>query len=194
MGAKIDTMVRAALTADDRPIVGVVGMDAAGETGTCGLCVVRLDGVGREWMAGPPVDARTFRWLGERVARLCAPGTRVVMVAEKDAFGPSVGRKLGIGIGAIQGLLLDLNAIAPLSRVDIASVTWRGPSGIPRGLGRAASKAAAIQVALPFTGVPVAADAAEAILIAEWGRRAIAKAAKYAEARAPRTRTGALVR
>ncbi len=171
MGSKADAQLRAAITNDDRPIVGVVGMDAAGETGVCGLCVVSLDGKYREWYAGPPVDARTFRWLGERVAKLCAPGERVVMVAEMDAFGPSIGRKLGIGIGAIQGLLLDLNAIAPLTRVDIASVTWRGSAGIKRGMGRAEAKRAAIAAAVPIIGFETYADAAEAIHIAEWGRR-----------------------
>lgn len=171
-GAK---QLAAALAADDRPIVGVVGMDAAGETGTCGLCVVSVEGRTRDWYAGPPVDARTFDWLGKRVAKLCPPGTRVIMFAESDAFGNGNGRKLGIGVGAVQGLLLDLNAIAPLSRVDLASRTWRAHAGITV-VGRAECKAAAVKKAYPYVGATIPADGAEAVLIAECGRSLIRKA------------------
>lgn len=173
-----------ALESDDRPIVAVVSMDPAGETGECGLCVwgrqdwyfvdasvgseqQRPDAAPRAHLprlwSGNPLSAAAFMWLGTEVAAACRQAERVLFVAESDAFGPSVARKLGIGIGALQGLLLDLNAIPPKSRVDVASVTWRDACGVS-GHGRTSLKARACELAKPYTGGKLVADhAAEAL-------------------------------
>ena len=168
-----------AIECDDRPIVGVVALDPAGETGDCGLVVWGRDAwrdsshvdeaVRRAsqpaWWVGNPMSVAAFQWLGTEVAGLCPQATRVLLVAESDAFGPSVARKLGIGIGGLQGLLLDLNAISVRSRVDVASVTWRAAVGV-RASGRDGLKARACKLAAPFVGGKLIPDhAAEALQI-----------------------------
>jgi hypothetical protein len=172
---------------DERPVVGVVFMDPAGVTGTCGLAVVSghipSDPawgalVDVPHYAGPPCDQRTFRWLADAVSKLCRPAApglpygRVIFAAEQDAFGPSIGRKLGIGIGAIEGTLVDINAIPVNSRVDVSSVTWRRLAGMPARQGRKGYKERAIAMAKPYVGgVDIDGNAAEAVLggLAVWG-------------------------
>lgn len=112
------------------------------------------------------------------MSELTPAGSRAVLVVESDAFGPSVARKLGIAIGAVEGLLIDINAIVPGTRRDVASVTWRKatlPAGT-RGEGRAAAKRAAVGRATAMLkerygiAVDLPVDAAEALLILEWAR------------------------
>jgi hypothetical protein len=197
VGARFHARLRdvyEAAARDERPVVGVVFMDPAGVTGTCGLAVVsgaepyvRVDGDYIELApryapvphyAGPPCDQRTFRWLADEVSKLCRPAApglpygRVIFAAEQDAFGPSIGRKLGIGIGAIEGTLVDINAIPVNSRVDVSSVTWRRLAGMPARQGRKGYKERAIAMAKPYVGgVDIDGNAAEAVLggLAVWG-------------------------
>ena len=164
-------------------VAAVVGLDPA-YSGPLGLAV--LTKPGKEL---PVVHANgTFaamelgiqRWLGDVLSAVCRPGERVVLVAEQDAFGGcGVARKLGIGIGIVHGLLLDLNALEPSygerGRIDVQSSTWR--SVLPRGARhpkgsakerRAALKAAAVAYVLERFGLNLPSDAAEAVCIATW--------------------------
>jgi hypothetical protein len=149
-------------------------MDAA-YTGRTGLAVIALEPE-LPATARPAVwsgDARSvecFRWLGSEVAKRTKAGERAQLIVESDAFGPSVARKLGIAIGNIEGLLVDLNATPPGTRVDVASATWRrvvlGKS-LPKGR-KALKDAARAHVSMRW-GLDLDADAAEALCILEWG-------------------------
>lgn len=166
----------------DRPITVIIAMDAA-YSGPTGLALARIDGTDRGVGGAPPrytqgpVLAGTDmqRWLGLQVAELIKPGERGLLVVESDAFGPSVARKLGIAIGVVEGLLLDIGAIAPQSRIDVASVTWRSEMGVvAKGAGRAAAKRAAVMrmtsTLAERWGIvqPLAVDEAEALFILSW--------------------------
>lgn len=161
----------------DRPLVTLIAMDPA-YTGDTGLAVIGLEPSGvrgqPEVWAGPARSAECFRWLGETVARLTPRGTRAHLVTESDGYGPGIARKLGIAVGAVEGLLLDLNAIVPGTREDVSSGTWRralwGRSGVPKG--RDAKKAKAQRHALKRWGIPdLGPDASEALCILEWALR-----------------------
>lgn len=120
-----------------------------------------------------------YRWLGDTLASVCRPGERVVLVTEADAFGSlTVARQLGIAVGVVEGLLLDLNALDPDTRVDVRTATWRqvlGKLKPHKGAGRAAQKAAAVAWVKATHGVEMPHDAAEAVCIAEWWARAHAE-------------------
>lgn len=168
----------------NRPIAAVVGLDPA-YSGNAGLAILVRpqlpSGAGlatlHAYRSCKLLDVATQRWLGDTIAEVCRPGECVAFVCESDAFGGhAVARKLGIGIGIVQGLLLDLNATDPDGRVDVATSTWRTVVKLPRGRGRivkgegrALAKARAVAFAeyrFGLTGMPV--DAAEAACIAEW--------------------------
>lgn len=166
----------------DRPIVGVVGMDVA-YSGKSGFCVlphpVLKPGFALQWREGLSITEATSTWLGEACASLCRPGERLLFVAEADAFGgQAVARKLGMAVGAIEGLLLDLHAIEPDTRIDAYQATWRRatltvpatPGGKVRPLprGRATLKRAAIAEAERRYGIRMPEHAAEGTLIATW--------------------------
>lgn len=116
----------------------------------------------------PVLTAAAMRWVGERCAEVCRPGERIVFASEATAFGSkSVCRKLGIGVGAVEGLLVDLNAIDEESRVDFAAKTWRSLAGIAAGGGRLKLKERAIRRAEELFGVVgLYDDEAEAACIA----------------------------
>lgn len=116
------------------------------------------------------MSVESQRWLGDRVSEVCRPGERVVFVAENTAFGGhAVARKLGIGVGVVEGLLLDLNAIDPDSRVDVATNAWRAAtSGNGGGRDRAKRRCVAWARAMYGLAEDPAVDAAEAIGIATW--------------------------
>lgn len=162
----------------DRPIVGVVAQDPALE-GPCGLTVRRWDAV-PECVSIPVRSVAVFRWLGDAVARACRVGERLAFVTERDAFGPSVARKLGIAVGIVEGLLVDLNAVEAESRIDVVSAHWRTVLGkptkdtieaMPAPRRRAAWKAAAVAWAQREFGLELTHDAAESLAISEWYRR-----------------------
>jgi hypothetical protein len=123
-------------------------------------------------------DVGVYRWLGDQVSEVCLPGERVVLVSERDSFGSlSVARQLGIAIGVVEGLLLDLNALDPDSRVDVPTSTWRAMLGahkpsftadMPKAARRGALKQAAISHVLARFGARLPHNAAEAVCIAEW--------------------------
>lgn len=176
-----------------RPIAAVVGLDAA-YSGPAGLSVLARKPDGAVflagWRTGSLREVGTYRWLGDVLGgseAVCRPGERVVLVAESDAFGGmAVARKLGRGVGAIEGLLLDLNATDPDSTVDVTTTTWRTAirladgRGCPKGIGRVVAKQRAIEFVeerYGVAGMPV--DAAEATCIATWwSDRDIAQAAE----------------
>lgn len=167
------TTRRIAARGSDRAIVGVVGHDPA-RTGPCGLAILAHPTLkpGRPPMVrqGPVMSQATFKWLGEAVADLCRPGERVLLVCESDAFGPSVARALGMSVGAVEALLLCINAIEPETRVDVSQATWRRAvlPKLPRG--RDALKAAAVRECRRRYSMPgLGADEAEALLIATYG-------------------------
>lgn len=113
----------------DRPIVGAVVLDPA-YSGPSGLAVGRWDTTPASWQ-GDILTTGATRWLGDAVTDVCRPGERLVFVAESSAFGGfGVARMLGIAVGAAEGLLIDLNAIEPRTRVDVAAQTWRAALGI----------------------------------------------------------------
>lgn len=125
------------------------------------------------WNA-PVLTAAAMRWVGERCAEVCRPGERLVFAAEATVFGGrSVCRKLGIGVGAVEGLLVDLNAIDEESRVDWSVQSWRAACGIPKGLGRKRAKLRAIKEAKRLFGVELYDDEAEAALIGWATHRAL---------------------
>lgn len=150
-----------------RPIAAVVGMDPAYK-GDAGLCVWRVGAdAPHEWYSGPAIDARTFMWLGNRVAEVCEPGTRVVLAVESNAYGSGIARQLGRAAGAIEGLLVDLNAIESGSVIDVAASEWRRAAGLEGVTGRAALKRAAVNKAAEYAGSATGMDhnAAEATLL-----------------------------
>jgi hypothetical protein len=168
-----------ALTADQRPVAGVVALDPA-VRGDLGLCVwPRGADAPLDWYAGRAFDHRTTMWLGTTVARLCTPGTRVIFTAESNAFGARVSRALGRAVGCIEGLLVDINAMAPGTLVDVSAYTWRAHAGIAHVKGRASLKKAAVEAAALWApGMPV--DAAEACLLARCVDAEIGKALRRA--------------
>lgn len=116
------------------------------------------------------MDVTSQCWLEARVAEVCRPGERVVLVAESTAFGGhAVARKLGIGVGVVEGCLLYINALDPDSRMDVATNAWRAATS-GNGGGRARAKRRCVSWARAMYGLtedpPV--DAAEAIGIATW--------------------------
>lgn len=165
---------------EDRPVVGVVSLDPA-YAGPAGIVVRSTLEPPRAalWTRAMPVrSTRLFRELGDALVAICRPGERLAFVAERDAFGPSVARKLGIATGIVEGLLVDLNAVAPESRVDVASHVWRKVLG--RGAAervgayktatarRKAWKREAVGWAQRVHGLELGPDAAEALAISEW--------------------------
>lgn len=78
-------------------------------------------------------------------------------------------RKLGIGVGVVEGLLLDLNALDSDSRVDVATSTWRAATS-GNGGGREAAKRRCVAWARKLYGLSEdpTVDAAEAMGIATW--------------------------
>lgn len=138
----------------DRPIVGAVCLDPAyAESSRSGVAVGRFDqGENRlaDWYKGPISGSfdvfthRFFRWLGDAVVSVCQPGERLVLVAESTAFGPSIARKLGMACGCVEGLLIDLNAVEPRTRVDVSERVWRRKLGFD-GVGRTALKRQALE-------------------------------------------------
>lgn len=149
-GTTFEERLAHALTCDDRQVAAVVWVDPSTETGRTGIAVCAINATGDEPTAiyaygGPPMSTVTFRWLGETVAAVCGQGERVILGAEQDAYA-GVARALGVTVGALEGLLLDLNAVAAGSRVDVQSVTWRNGAGI-RARGRPAKKAQALAIA-----------------------------------------------
>lgn len=196
---KFTTELRAALSADDRPIAGVVFCDPSvpgslkGKTGIAVVGIgVQVDhyvvGASPKWMSGAPMSQVTFRWLGDAVSAICGKGERIIFAAESDAFGNGIGRGLGLAIGAMEGLLIDLNAVTPGTRLDVASVTWRAGAGVsaavkanpdPELSGRENAKAHAVRMAtVLLNGITPGLDhnAAEAVLAACWLRKLILKA------------------
>lgn len=175
---ELSDAIDAALALDDRPVVGVVWCDPSvpgSAKGQTGLAVYGWEAKVPSWYSGVPISQEAFRWLGRRVARICKRGERVLYAAEKDAFGPSVGRGLGISVGVFEGLLVDLNAIATDTRLDIASVTWRRGAGVD-AKGRDAVKAQAVKLARAQLGpraTGITDHAAEAVLAATWLRALI---------------------
>lgn len=172
--SQVRKTLAAAYSADDRRIVGVVGLDPS-LRGSLGLCVWRLDDDAplAYWSGPAPLVCGGFAttaWLGSQVSRSCEPGERLVLAAESNAFGARVGRALGRVVGSVEGLLLDLNAIAPETLVDVAAYTWRHAAGIATIRGRARLKEAAVDAAARYsaaaTGMPH--DAAEATLLARY--------------------------
>jgi hypothetical protein len=126
----------------------------------------------------PVRSVRLFRELGDAVVEACPPGCRLAFVAERDAFGPSVARKLGICIGIVEGLLVDMQAVAAESRIDVTSSQWRRvfhaeerrrvealKTSTAR---RKAWKALAVAWAQQRFGLELGPDAAEALAISEW--------------------------
>lgn len=186
---KFATDLTAALVADDRPIAGVVWCDASvpgSLKGKTGLAVAPIiqgmkawvpGGHDPLWMSGAPMSQVTFRWLGDAVSRVCGKGERIIFAAESDAFGNGIGRGLGLAIGAMEGLLIDLNAVTPGTRLDVASRTWRAGAGVT-AVGRPEAKAQAMLLALRLLGTSEGLDhnAAEAVLAACWLRKLILKA------------------
>ncbi len=175
---------------DPRPVVGVVAQDPA-YTGLCGLVVRRFTtGTGvydATLVHATSIHVRSpklFRWLGDAVAACCRPGERLAFVAEGNAYGSlSVARQLGIAIGIVEGTVVDCNAVAAESRVDVDTRVWRtvftakalaagrkahpGNSKVNR---RNALKAAAVWWAKQTFGLELGPDAAEALAISEWAR------------------------
>lgn len=128
----------------DRPIVGAVCLDPAyAESSRSGVAVGR-------WGETPVSTGRDvfthwfFRWLGDAVVATCRPGERLVLVTESTAFGPSIARKLGMACGCVEGLLIDLNAVEPRTRVDVSERVWRKQLGFD-GVGRTALKRQALE-------------------------------------------------
>lgn len=163
----------AKLVTEARPVAAIVGLDPAysGPTGLSVLVRTKDGGVKLHAHGSfPALELGIQRWLPDVVAQVCRPGERVVLVSECDAFGGhAVARKLGIGIGVVQGLLTDLNAIDPDSRVDVSQGTWRKlMPGFKHGMGRAAAKACAIKWVESTYKVTMPADEAEAVVIASW--------------------------
>lgn len=175
----------------DRPLTTIVALDAA-YSGMTGLAVGRLDEPSSHvrWWSGLALGTEMSEWLGPVVAELTPPGSRAVLVAEADAFGPSVARKLGITIGAVEGLLLDLNAVVQGTRLDVQSRTWRsgtwGAAEVKRvaGLGKAKARkewkakavARALELLAPFRPDPSGNwthDAAEALVILDWAKQKV---------------------
>lgn len=176
-----------------RPIAGILGMDPA-YSGPAGLAVLVRGPVleatvkprgkaAKDYVPvpeahqqgvylhahrnAPVLTAGAMRWLGERAAEVCRPGERLLFATESTTFGGrDVCRKLGIGVGAVEGLLVDLNAIDEESRLDWACQSWRSACGIPKGLGRKRSKLKAIKRAQELFGVELYDDAAEAACVA----------------------------
>lgn len=171
---------------DARPVVGAASIDPA-YSGPCGLVVRRWStGTGLldagSCIALPVRSPKLFRWLTEAVAKVCRPGERLAFIAEADAFGGhAVARKLGIAIGIVEGTLVDCNAVAPESRVDVYTSQWRSVLGRARlakveqlksrPARRKALKAAAVDWARETFGVELAPDAAEALAINVWAER-----------------------
>lgn len=156
----------------DRPIVGVVGLDPA-RVGPGGLAVLPhptlKPGHVLQHRQGLIVTEATSDWLGEACAALCRPGERVLLVCESDAFGPSIARQLGMAVGAMEMLLLDLHAIEPETRVDVSQATWRRAVFAKLPKGRKVLKRAAVAEVERRYGVRMGEDEAEATLIATYG-------------------------
>lgn len=174
-----------------KPIAAVVALDAA-YSGRAGVAILTRSEPGgpfvHAYRDAPLLNVATQRWLGDQVNAVCRPGERVVLVAEQDAFGGmGVARKLGIGIGSVEGLLIDLNAMEEGTRVDVTTTTWRtiielaDGTRVVKGQGRTRAKGLAIAYANERFGLSLEGDnmnAAEAICIGcwydreypEWGR------------------------
>lgn len=165
---------------EGRPVAAIVALDPA-YSGDMGIAILvrppsTANGLAiHSWRSAPPLSVATQRWVGERVSEVCRPGERIVLVTESDAFGgQAVARKLGIGVGSIEGLLLDLNAMDPDSRVDVSQGTWRkvirlaDGSRAKKGLGREALKAMARAYVLERFEVSMPEHAAEAVGVGCW--------------------------
>jgi hypothetical protein len=169
---------------DPRVVVGSIAVDPA-HSGPCGLSVGRWGGKGFEVVHSTALQVRSmrlFRWLGEAITACVRPGERLLFAAEADAFGGhAVARKLGIAVGIVEGTAVDLNAVAPESRIDVFTRQWRRVLGTKRlaacathktkAARRRALKAAAVDWALEKFGLELEPDAAEALAINEWLRR-----------------------
>lgn len=181
--------------ANARPVAAILGMDPA-YSGPAGLAVLvrgpvleavpkpRSRKLAKDYVPvpeahqqgvylhahrnAPVLTAAAMRWVGERCAEVCRPGERIIFASEATVFGGrTVCRKLGIGVGAVEGLLIDLNAIDEESRVDLQVKSWRSACGIPSGLGRQRAKQRAIKRAAELFGVEgLYDDEAEAACIA----------------------------
>ncbi len=154
----------------ERPVVAIVGLDPSySKDGAGGLCVLPVDGRPLHHRQSRIIDTACARWLGDAVAGVCAPGTRCILVAESTAFGGAgVARKLGMSVGAIELLLLDLNAIEQDTRIDVATNTWRTELRKKLKGAEAWKKAARDYVRKRF-GIEMKTDEAEATVIACWG-------------------------
>lgn len=165
----------------ERKLVGVVAVDPA-YSGPCGITVRRFErDVDVAHVVALSVRSpKLFRWLGDVVCANCGAGEQLAFVVESDAFGGhAVARKLGIGIGIIEGTLVDMQAVEAETRIDVATQTWRTVLGrMPKGRGlpkspaarRKALKQAAIDWARETFGFELTADAAESLAISEWFR------------------------
>ncbi len=155
----------------ERPIVAIVGLDPSyAKDGAGGLCVLPVDGRPLHHRQSRIIDTATARWLGDAVAGVCRPGERCILVAESTAYGGAgIARKLGMSVGAIELLLLDLNAIEPDTRIDVATNTWR--TELKKRLkGREAWKKAARDYVRARFGLEMRSDEAEATVMAAWGK------------------------
>jgi hypothetical protein len=164
-----------------KPVAAIVALDGA-YSGNAGIAVLTRPEPGGSFVHAyrdaPLLNVATQRWLGDQVNAVCRPGERVVLVAEQDAFGGmGVARKLGIGIGSVEGLLIDLNAMEEDTRVDVTTTTWRtvvelrDGTRIAKGGGRPRAKALAIAYVNERFGLALQGNnvnAAEAICIGCW--------------------------
>jgi hypothetical protein len=152
----------------------VFGFDPA-YTGPCGIAILTrptpdVVPIVHAHRSCQITDVATTRWLGDKVSEVCRPGERIVFVTEDTAFGGhAVARMLGIAVGIVEGLLVDLNALDPDSRVDVATRTWRAAlPGVGNGGGRTAAKQRAVRWVESAYGITMPVDAAEAACIATW--------------------------
>lgn len=172
--------VATGLPHEDRPIAAIVACDPAGTRGQLGLAVGRTEpAVAPYWAAAGGHPHAMVDWLVTQLGKLqLQPGVRVLFVAEADAFRSyHVARELGIGVGYVEGWLVDTHHIPANSRVDVPSSAWRQAHRKTWPAGRPAKKRLSVKLAAAYApGAELSVDAAEALLLAVAAERWLARA------------------